>query len=189
MKRWGSSGRRSLIRRQRVLHPSSRRQLDGSPSALFIARPTRLLARVSSVLVIEVHKYVGFFVVALFTVGWVWGLIAWIAKRDPGGAVLGLGDGGRRSWPALQALIGIVVFLLGNRASTILHYAYGIFPILALGIAHVVARTSRFPRTAVGPVRVGGVHLLRAHAPRRHDRPRRLSGVPSQATLRDCRTH
>ena len=39
---------------------------------------------VSSVLVVEVHKYVGFFVVALFTVGWVWGLVAWIAKREPG---------------------------------------------------------------------------------------------------------
>jgi heme A synthase len=89
--------------------------------------------------VIEVHKYVGFFVVGLFTIGWVWGLIAWIAKRDPG----------ERFWvwvtvvqivAGLQALIGIMVFLLGNRAPTILHYAYGIFPILALGIAHVVAR-------------------------------------------------
>ena len=137
---------------------------------------------------IEVHKYVGFFVVALFTVGWVWGLIAWIAKRDPG----------ERFWvwvtvvqvvAGLQALIGIVVFLLGNRASTILHYAYGIFPILALGDRARGRAQTRFPRTAVGPVRVGGVHLLRTHAPRRHDGPRRLSGVPSQATLRDCRTH
>jgi heme A synthase len=93
--------------------------------------------------VIEVHKYVGFFVVGLFTIGWVWGLIAWIAKRDPGD----------RFWAwvtvvqvvaGLQALIGIVVFLMGNRAPTILHYAYGIFPILALGIAHVVARRPDF---------------------------------------------
>ena len=92
---------------------------------------------------IEVHKYVGFFVVALFTVGWVWGLIAWSAKRDPG----------ERFWvwvtvvqvvAGIQAMIGVVVFLLGNRASTILHYAYGIFPILALAIAHVVARRPDF---------------------------------------------
>ena len=88
---------------------------------------------------IEIHKYVGFFVVALFTVGWVWGLIAWIAKREPG----------ERFWvwvtvvqvvAGIQALIGILLFLFGNRAPAILHYAYGIFPILALGIAHVVAR-------------------------------------------------
>jgi heme A synthase len=93
--------------------------------------------------VIEVHRYVGFIVVGLFTIGWVWGLIAWIAKRDPG----------ERFWvwvtvvqvvAGLQALIGIVVFLLGNRASTILHYAYGIFPIIALGIAHGVARRPDF---------------------------------------------
>jgi heme A synthase len=44
----------------------------------------------------------------------------------------------------IQALIGIVVFVLGNRAPTILHYAYGIFPILALGIAHVIARRPDF---------------------------------------------
>ena len=92
---------------------------------------------------IEVHKYVGFFVVALFTVGWVWGLIAWIAKRDPG----------ERFWvwvtvvqivSGVEALIGVVVFLSGYQVSTILHYAYGIFPLIALGVAHVVARRPDF---------------------------------------------
>ena len=92
---------------------------------------------------IEVHKYVGFFVVALFALGWVWGLIAWIAKRDPGErfwvwvAVAQIASG-------VQALIGIVVFLSGDRAPTILHYAYGVFPIIALGIAHAIARRSDF---------------------------------------------
>lgn len=92
---------------------------------------------------IEVHKYVGFFVVGLFAVGWVWGLIVWIAKRDPG----------ERFWvwvtavqivSGIEALIGIVVFLSGHRALTILHYAYGIFPIVALTTAHVVARRPDF---------------------------------------------
>jgi heme A synthase len=93
--------------------------------------------------VIEVHKYVGFFVVALFAVGWVWGLLAWIAKRDPG----------ERFWvwvtvaqivSGAQALIGVVVFVSGDRAPTILHYAYGIFPIIALVVAHAIARRSDF---------------------------------------------
>ena len=101
---------------------------------------------VSSVLVIEVHKYVGFFVVALFTVGWVWGLVAWIAKREPG----------ERFWvwvtiaqivSGIQALIGVVVFVSGYRAESILHYAYGIFPIVALG-----RRTS----SPVGPTSASG---------------------------------
>jgi cytochrome b561 len=91
----------------------------------------------------EIHKYVGFFVVGLFAVGWVWGLIAWVAKRDPG----------ERFWTwvtivqivsGIQALIGIVVFLSGYRALTMLHYAYGLFPILALGVAHVLARRPDF---------------------------------------------
>jgi cytochrome b561 len=90
-----------------------------------------------------VHKYVGFFVVALFAVGWVWGLIAWILKRDPG----------ERFWvwvttvqiaSGIQASIGIVVFVSGYRALTMLHYAYGVFPIVALGVAHVVARRRDF---------------------------------------------
>ncbi len=92
---------------------------------------------------VELHKYVGFFVVAVFTVGWVWGLAAWISKRGPG----------ERFWiwvtvaqvvSGIEAAIGVIVFLLGNRADTVLHYAYGIFPIVALVIAHVVARRPDF---------------------------------------------
>jgi hypothetical protein len=93
--------------------------------------------------VVEVHKYVGFFVVAVFAVGWLWGLGAWITKRGPG----------ERFWTwlmvaqvvsGLEAAIGVVVFLMGKRAPTILHYAYGIFPIVALVIAHIVARRPDF---------------------------------------------
>ena len=91
----------------------------------------------------EVHKAVGFFVVGVFTVGWVWGLIGWIGKRGPG----------ERFWvwvtvaqivAGVQALIGVTLFVLGYRAPTILHYAYGIFPILALIGAHLVARRPDF---------------------------------------------
>ena len=92
---------------------------------------------------VEIHKYIGLFVVAVFTVGWVWGLAAWIAKRGPGERFW--------TWVAVaqivagaQALIGVVVFLLGYRATTILHYAYGIFPIVALVIAHLFARRPDF---------------------------------------------
>jgi heme A synthase len=93
--------------------------------------------------VTEIHKYVGFFVVGVFTVGWVWGLVAWVRKRGPG----------ERFWvwvtvaqivAGAQALIGVTLFLIGKRAPTLLHYAYGIFPILALVIAHVVARRPDF---------------------------------------------
>jgi len=93
--------------------------------------------------VVEVHQLVGFFVVACFAVGWIWGLAAWIARRDPR----------ERFWVwvtiaqvvvGIQALIGVVVYLLGHRAPTLLHYAYGVFPIVAFAIAHLVARRPDF---------------------------------------------
>jgi len=93
--------------------------------------------------VVQVHKLAGFLVVAVFAVGWIWGLAAWVTKRGPG----------ERFWTwvtvaqvlsGLQAIVGIAVFLLGYRALTLLHYAYGLFPILALVGAHQVARRPDF---------------------------------------------
>jgi hypothetical protein len=87
----------------------------------------------------EVHKYVGFAVVAVFTVGWVWGLVALLAKRDPG----------QRFWTWLviaqviagvQAAIGILLLLFGYRPDTWLHYVYGFGPIVVFLIAHQMAR-------------------------------------------------
>jgi len=93
--------------------------------------------------VVEIHRYVGFVVVGVFTVGWTWGLVAWIGKRGPGEAFW--------VWVTVaqivagaQALIGVIVFAIGYRAPTLLHYAYGIFPILALIGAHLVARRPDF---------------------------------------------
>ena len=85
-----------------------------------------------------VHEYVGFFVVGVFALGWIWGLGAWALKRAPGASY----------WVWLtvaqvvagsQALLGIVLFIAGYRRE-LLHYAYGIFPIVALVVAHSVAR-------------------------------------------------
>jgi heme A synthase len=87
----------------------------------------------------EVHEVVGYAVVSLFAVGWIWGLIAWLAKRRPG----------QRFWIWLaatqvvvgaQAIVGAILYFAGHRASTLLHYAYGIFPVLVLVAAHVIAR-------------------------------------------------
>lgn len=95
----------------------------------------------------EVHKYIGFAVVGVFTLGWVWGLGAWIFKRGPG----------ERYWTWLavaqvvagaQALLGITLLVIGRRMATpgaalgdVLHYVYGLLPILLFVFAHVVARS------------------------------------------------
>lgn len=90
----------------------------------------------------EVHTYVGFFFVALFAVGWMWGLGARLLKRGPGDwfwrwlSAVQLTAG-------IQALIGITLFLMGRRQGW-LHYAYGLFPIATLVIAHGVARREEY---------------------------------------------
>ena len=88
---------------------------------------------------IRIHETVAFVVIAIFTVGWVWGLGALIVRKDPGS----------RFWTwiaveqivaALQALIGITLLLLGYRPDTWLHLVYGFGPLVILGIAHLMSR-------------------------------------------------
>jgi len=92
-----------------------------------------------------IHRVVGFVVVGVFTLGWMWGLVAWIRRKPPGDlfwrwlvvaqVVVGL-----------QAVLGIVLLLLGRRVvtggalSNVLHYVYGLLPLLMFVFAHVVAR-------------------------------------------------
>lgn len=93
----------------------------------------------------QIHQILGFAVVALFALGWVWGLGAWIARRGPG----------ERYWLWLtvaqvvagaQAVLGVTLLLLGRRMlapgalGDVLHYVYGLLPILLFVFAHVVAR-------------------------------------------------
>jgi hypothetical protein len=87
----------------------------------------------------KVHETIGFFVLAVFTVGWVWGVGALILRRDPG----------ERFWTWLtvaqvvagvQALVGIILLLLGYRPETSLHLVYGFGPLVILGVAHVMSR-------------------------------------------------
>lgn len=85
-----------------------------------------------------VHRVVGFAVVAVFTLGWVWGGWAFLRKRPPG----------ERFWgwltvaqivAGVQALVGIALLLLGRRTTT-LHLIYGFGPLVVLVVAHLVAR-------------------------------------------------
>ena len=139
----------------------------------------------------EIHKYIGFVVVAVFAVGWIWGLGTWILRRpDPGG--------GFWTWltvaqlvAGLQALIGIILLLLGYRPGVWLHYVYGFGPLLILAAAHWMAREGQRVRVGreavprVDLVRGRVVHLLRPDPAGAHDRPgRRLTSsaqVPSPA--------
>ncbi|HUF58349.1 MAG TPA: hypothetical protein VMR89_02540 [Actinomycetota bacterium] len=91
------------------------------------------------------HRVIGFLVVATFALGWIWGLGAKIARREPGDVYW--------TWLAVaqvvagaQALLGTILLLLGRRLEAAgvlggtLHYVYGYLPLLLFVFAHVVAR-------------------------------------------------
>jgi len=95
--------------------------------------------------VTALHRVIGFAVVAVFALGWIWGLGARLARRDPGDAFW--------TWLAaaqvvagLQAMLGTILLLLGRRLDAegvlggTLHYVYGYLPLLLFAFAHVVAR-------------------------------------------------
>jgi hypothetical protein len=91
------------------------------------------------------HRVLGFAVVAVFTLGWIWGLVAKLARRGPGEAFW--------VWLSVaqviagsQAVLGTILLLLGRRLQAegalggILHYVYGFLPLLLFVVAHVIAR-------------------------------------------------
>ena len=87
----------------------------------------------------ELHRVIGFLVVGIFTVGWLFGLVLWVSKRQAG----------EWFWRWLvaaqvvaiaQALIGVVLLLFGERPSDWLHLVYGFGPLVILAIAHALAR-------------------------------------------------
>lgn len=86
-----------------------------------------------------IHRYAGYVVVAVFTVGWLWGLGAAIVRRGPG----------ERFWvwltvaqvvAAVQALVGVVLLLMGRRPTDWLHLVYGFGPLVIFAIGHMMAR-------------------------------------------------
>jgi hypothetical protein len=87
----------------------------------------------------SVHAFIGFWVVGVFTVGWVWGGFALVFRREPG----------PRFWTwlvvaqviaGIQAVIGTVLLLLGRWPSTWRHLVYGYGPLVILLIAHGMSR-------------------------------------------------
>src|SRR6266487_1174273 len=87
----------------------------------------------------SVHKYIGFVIVGAFGVMFLWGVAAFIVKREPN-------QWWWRLLAALQVILilqlaaGLTLLALGHTRG-LLHYAYGaVFPAIVLVGAHVIAR-------------------------------------------------
>lgn len=93
----------------------------------------------------EIHRVLGFAVVGVFAIGWLFGVALWVGKRAAG----------RWFWrwlvaaqlvAALQAILGTVMLFSGRRLNTggtlggALHYVYGYLPLLLFVVAHLIAR-------------------------------------------------
>jgi hypothetical protein len=90
------------------------------------------------------HVALGWAVVAAFGLLWLWGLGAAAIRRDPGRWFWGLVAVVQVTL-ALEVAAGLVLLALGRRQD-LLHYVYGsVFPILMLGVAHVLARREDRP--------------------------------------------
>ena len=86
-----------------------------------------------------IHKLIGFAIVSGFGIMFLWGLGAFIVKREPN----------QWWWRLLGVLQVVLIVQLGagltllalGRTKPLLHYAYGVvFPAIVLVAAHVIAR-------------------------------------------------
>jgi hypothetical protein len=84
------------------------------------------------------HRYLGIALIAIFGIFGVWGLIAWFRNRDPGAVFWGL-VATAQVGIGLQAVLGGILLVTAGRRPW-LHYAYGVFPILLLVIAHRLSK-------------------------------------------------
>lgn len=84
------------------------------------------------------HQYLGIGLIAVFAAIGIWGLVAWFRNRDPGRGFWGLLVAAQVGI-GIQLVAGAILFSLGGRRPW-LHYAYGLFPILVLIVAHRMSR-------------------------------------------------
>lgn len=93
----------------------------------------------------EIHRILGFAVVGLFSIGWLFGLALRIGRR-PAGEWFWRWLVAAQVVAVLQAILGTMMLVAGRRLNTggtlggVLHYVYGYLPLLLFIIAHVIAR-------------------------------------------------
>jgi len=91
----------------------------------------------------ELHRYVGYLVVGTFSIGWLFGIVLWVTRR-PAGDWFWRWLVAAQVLAVAQALVGIVLLLMGRRVTDWLHLVYGFGPIAILAVGHLLAREEPF---------------------------------------------
>jgi hypothetical protein len=87
-----------------------------------------------------VHKYIGYAIVGGWGLFFLWGLAAFVIKREPNLWFWRL-LAAQQVILVVQLGAGLALLALGYRLPSILHFLYGsVFPAVVLVIGHVVAR-------------------------------------------------
>lgn len=94
-------------------------------------------------MIVTIHKVVGFAIAGGFALLWIIGFGARILKKDDAGKVFWGLVAAMQVIAGIEAVMGIVLLVLGHQAPKVLHYAYGVFPIIAFIGAHAYARAMR----------------------------------------------
>ena len=92
---------------------------------------------------VGIHETVGFVVIGIFTIGWIFGLVLWVSRRAAG-AWFWRWLTAAQVIAILQALIGVILVISGKRPTTWLHYVYGFGPLVIFAIGHALARDEMF---------------------------------------------
>ena len=81
--------------------------------------------------------------VGVFSIGWLFGLALWVARR-PAGDWFWRWLTAAQVVAIAQALLGLVLLLIGRRTLSGLHIVYGLGPIVIFAIGHLLAREEAF---------------------------------------------
>ena len=87
-----------------------------------------------------VHKFIGFLIVGGWGSLFLWGLVAFLTRREPNQWFWRLIAAFQVAL-ILQLAAGLTLLALGHKLPSLLHLAYGsIFPVIVLVVAHIVGR-------------------------------------------------
>jgi hypothetical protein len=91
----------------------------------------------------ELHRVIGFLVVGIFSIGWLFGFVLWVSRR-PAGDWFWRWLTAAQVVALVQALGGVALLAIGRRPLSGLHIVYGLGPLVIFVIAHLLAREEAF---------------------------------------------